>query len=295
MPLNHSLSITMCNIKLVLRLALILLVFGLIVFAAVTAILNPILGGLVDIVKQTNVDPDALINHPFITIRSQFIDPFVSYLKTVNLGATIAYIVLSYFVVNFFIFLTILPVSKVLYNKMTSGYDIGLFNAFVSTGFQNLLLTLILALFNVVVTIGLSVGVGALFVVCIRAKIYILLPFFVLLFIAALSAKTCLFAQWFPEICASQQKNIFIGIKNALRGTFKKFRKNFLCFFTVNTVWVTVVAVTLLPTIGAVPLITLPFFLVLESTLGLTLNFSFHQKKYFVNNGETIYNPTKLF
>lgn len=295
MPLNHSFSIALCNIKLVLKLAVFLLLFGLIAFAVLTAIFQPIFGSFINIIKNAEIDAQQFVNHPFVTVKTQFIDPFIAQAKTQNLGATVVYALLAYFVVNFFIMLTILPVTKVLYNKMTSGYDIGLFNAFVSTGFQNLLLTFILSLFSMVVAIGLTVGFGALFILCLRSKIYLLLPFLILLYIACLSMKTCLYAQWYPEICATQQKNIFIGIKNALRGTFKKFRKNFLCLFTVNVLWFAVVAATLLPTFGAIPLITVPFFLVLEATLGLTLNFSFHQKKYFVNNGETIYNPTKLF
>lgn len=295
MPLNHSISISLCNIKLVLKLALILLVFGLIVFAVITAITGPIFDGIMDIIKNTEVDASAFINHPISTIKTEFLDKIVSFLQTYNVGAVIWYSILTYFIVNFFVILTVLPVTKVLYNKMTSGYDIGIFNAFISTGFQNLLLTFIIAVFNVAVTIGLTVGFGALVYLSFQAKIYLLLPFLFLLYIAALSAKTCLYSQWFPEICATQEKNIFIGIKNALRGTFKKFRKNFLCYFTINVIWVAVICSTFLLSFGAIPLITLPFFIVLRSCLGLTLNFSFHQKKYFVNNGETIYNPTKLF
>ena len=285
----------MCNTKLIFKLALVLLVLAVLFFAIFFAIIDPLVDKIHDIVVTTEIDADAFINHPFVTFKEQIWDKCVNDLKGIDLGATIGYLLLTYFFLRFFALIPQLPVTKVLYNKMTTGYDVGLFNSLVATGFQNLLLSFILALIMTVLNIGLLVGFCALAYVCINGKTYVLLPFIILLYIALLAVKTCLFSQWMPEICASEVKNIFVGIKNALRGTFVKFRKNFLCFFTLDLIWFALVAATAIPSLGVIPLVSIPVFIVLRATLSLTLNFSYHKQKYFIDNGTTIYTPTKKF
>lgn len=295
MPLNHTFSLAMCNTKLIVKLALVLLVLAVLFFAVFFAILDPLIAGIRDIVAQTEIDPGEFINHPFVTFKEQIVDKCVDHLKTVDLGATIGYFFLTYFFFRFFCLIPQLPVTKVLYNKMTTGYDVGLFNALVSTGFQNLLLSLILATITTVLNTALLAGFCALVYLCMIGKTYVLIPFVILLYIGLLSVKTCLFSQWMPEICASEVKNIFVGIKNALKGTFTKFRKNFLCFLTLNLIWFAIVTATALLSVGVIPLVSIPVFVVLRSTLSLTLNFSYHKQKYFIDNGTTIYTPTKKF
>ena len=295
MPLNHSFTITMCNTKLIMKLALLMLLLALIVSALLFAVLNPVFVHLKEIVNVTEVDATEFINHPILTIKSVFVDQFIAYFKTIDTGALITYVILLYILVRFFIFLPQLPVTKVLYSKMTTGYDVGLLNAFIAMGLQNLLLSFLLALVASVIEIGVYIGIATLCYLCVKGAVYILLPFLIILGLAAMSAKTCLYLQFFPEICASDAKNIFVGIRKSLKGTFMRFRKNFLCTFTLNVALLGVIAATVLPTFGAMLLLLIPAYTVFLSTLSLTLNFSFHGQKYFVNNGETVYTPTKLF
>ncbi|MGN0768071.1 MAG: hypothetical protein ACI4M8_01830 [Christensenellales bacterium] len=295
MPLNHTFSLTMCNTKLIIKLAFMTAILVLIAFAVLSTTVMPVIRDLVEIISSTNVRPEDFINHPFVTLRTQIIDKCVAYLRQSDWRSMIGIIVAVYCCVRFFLTIPQLPLTKVIYSKMSTGYDIGLFNAFVSTGFQNLLLSLILSLVTSAINLGLLTGFMSLIGVSFRANAYVAIPFIIILFIAAYSAKSCLLSQWLPEICSSQTKNIFIGMKNAVKGTFVKFRKNFLCYFTLNVIWVAIFTATFVPSFGAIPLIGIPVFMVMRAILSVTLNFSYHRKKYFVDNGTTVYTPEKLF
>ena len=186
-------SITMCNTKLILKLALFLLVLAILVFAVLSAVLNPMISDLVKLISDTEVEASQFINHPFKTTKETFWDNCIKvYLNGKDLGTIITYLVLTYFFVRFFSLMPQLPVTKVLYNKMISGYDVGLVNSFIQTGFQNLLLSLILAIITTVLNGGLFVGFAALAVVCVRGGVYALLPFVILGYIVAISVKSCL-------------------------------------------------------------------------------------------------------
>lgn len=296
MPLNHTFSLTMCNTKLIIKLALLIIVLALIALAVLSSVIMPIISDIADIINSIDVTPDDLINHPIITVRTEFLDRIMDYLKASDWREVIGIIVAVYFCIRFFITVPQLPLAKVIYNKMSTGYDIGLFNAFVSTGFQNLFLSLILAIVTSAINIGLIIGFFSLMKLCFQGgAAFIAVPFIIIAFIAAYSAKSAILSQWMPEICASQTKNIFIGLKVAVKSAFSRFRKNFLCFFTLNIIWVGIFAATAIPTLGAIPLICIPGFIVMRSTLALTLNFSYHHKKYFIDNGTTVYTPEKRF
>lgn len=295
MPLNHTFSLTMCNTKLIIKLTVLIAALILIAFAVLATTVMPVLSELVDIISSTHVTAEDFINHPFVTLRTQIIDKCIDYLRQTDWKSTIGVVIAVYCCMRFFLTVPQLPLTKVIYNKMSTGYDIGLFNAFIATGFQNLLLSLILSLITSAINLGLIAAFVSLVSVSFKASAYIAIPFIIILFIAAYSAKSCLLSQWLPEVCASSAKNIFIGMKNAVKGTLMKFRKNFLCYFTLNAIWVAIISVTFLPTFGAIPLIGIPVFMVMRAILSVTLNFSYHRKKYFIDNGTTVYTPEKLF
>lgn len=295
MPLNHTFSLTMCNTKLILKLAILIIILLLIVFAVLSSVIMPMIKDIMDIIKSADVTPEQMLKHPFITLKEQYIDRCIDYIKASNWQRTLAIIISVYFCFRFFITVTQLPLTKVLHEKMCTGYDVGLFNAFISTGFQNLLLSLILSIIHTVFNIGLTLGFCSLVRVCFINDALIGLPFVCLLFIAAYSVKSCLLSQWMPEICASNTKNIFVGIKASTRGTFVNFRKNFLCFYTLNIIWVAIVTTTAIPTFGMIPLVSIPVFIVTRAILSLTLNFSYHTRKYFIDNGATVYTSEKRF
>ena len=295
MPINHSFSILMCNTKLVLKLTILILIIGLLLFSLIAGAIMPIVKDFASIIRDSNIDADQFINHPIQTVRTEIIDECINYLKTTKWETTLIYIILLLYALSFLFTLSKLPVTKVLYNKMISGYDIGLLHEFISTSFQNLLLSFILSIISFSISIGLLIGAWSLISLCLDADLLVLIPFVIILCLSVLSVRSCIFSQWIPEICASDSKNIFVSLKTAFNGSAKRFAKNYLCYFTINFILFAVIISTVVLSFGSIPLMCIPIYIVLSCALSLTLNFSYHQQKYFTDNGSTIYTPTKLF
>jgi hypothetical protein len=260
-----------------------------------STVITPVIDGVKQFITGIHVNADDFINHPFITTKTQIIDKCIDYVAEQNFGSIFGWLIGICLIARFLTLLPILPVTKVLYNKMTTGYDIGLFNAIVATGFQNLLLSLILTVCTAALDAALFVTAGILMHLCVIGGIPLLIPLVIILWLCGESARMCLFSQWVPNICASQSKNIFNAIKTSAKGTFKKFRKNFLCILTVNAIIFGVISTTFLPTATVIPFLSIPAFIVLYCALTLTLYFSYHEQKYYTDNGTTVYTPTKLF
>lgn len=296
MPLKHSIGILFSNLKLVWRLALFIVIIGLIAGAIIFSIVSPIIQDVIGFITGLTVDPDKFINHPFVTLREDIINKCLDFVKGSDLKVLIVTAVMSFWVIKFFMYLPMLPVTKVLHGKMKTGYDIGLVNAIVSTGFQNVLLSLILSVFTTITDLGLLSGCAALIYLCINNRsLIILIPVIIILYLCLHSLRLTLVSQWLPEICSQESKNIFNAFKSALAPTKKFFRKSFLCIFTLNFIVTSIVVTTALPTLFVTPVLALPIYIVLHSALCLTLNFTYHKDKYYLDSGTMIYTPEKLF
>ena len=295
MPINHSFQILNCNIKLVAKVAIFILIIGLIFSGIFYAILNPIITELTDLITGINIDADSFINHPINTTRDYIIQPIVEYLGSKNIGSVVGWFIGLFVVIKLLITIPILPVSKIVYTKMTTGYDIGLLNSTVSTGFQNILLSAILTIITSILDGGITIAIYELFMVCLNAKLIFLLPFILILGVCLLTIRMSLFCQIAPNIASLQLKNIFIGIGNAYKGTMVKFRKNFLCILVLNIFWITIMLITAIPTLFAVPILCVPLYMVHYCIMSNTLFCSYHQQNYFIDNGTTVYTPTKIF
>lgn len=295
MPLNHMFSITMCNTKLIVQLTFLIAILLLIAASVISACVEPVAKEISEIVMNSRMEPQELIEHPIKTVREKIVDPAIAHLKENNASRLIWIFVAIYFFVLYFLTIPQLPLCKVLYGKMLSGYDVGLFNTFISTGFQNLLLSLILSLVNAAVNIGLFIGLVFALELTFNAKAIVAVPFVLLAFGALFSLRSSIISPWLPEICASDSKNIFVGLKAGAKLSFKRMRKNFLCHYTLNLIFGIALCSTVIPTFGVSLIIGLPTFVVMRSILSLTLNFSYHRKTYYTDNGMTTYAPTRLF
>lgn len=297
MPIRNSFYVLMSNFKLVYKLLFFILIILLIAVAITFSIVNPIFEEYYDFLRdQFEYHTEEMIRHPIKTIQSffniflEYIDVNSSLINTKLLNLSLLFIGLRFFVV-----LPILPVTSVLYSKMTTNFDKGLFNSFVSILPQCLLYTLISSVVLGLVDLGLIVVLALLSVQLIKLLGFIALPVSLALAIGVFSLRMTLFCQWLPEICQNNGKKIFSAFKASIKPTFKQFSKNFICITVVNTLSVAIIMTTFIPTAGLIPMLLIPTFMVLYQSLYLALNFSYRKQKYFIDNGVTVYDPTKIF
>ncbi|MBR1748070.1 MAG: hypothetical protein IJ735_07725 [Clostridia bacterium] len=296
MPIKHSLSILVCNFKLVAKIFVFFLVILLVVGGLTIGVMKPIFDGFFTEL-QTNVPITAeeFFNHPILSMQ-KYVDMFGDYLTgNEHFGLQLFYLWLIIVVTGFLLRLPLLPVSKILHGKTTSGFDMGLLNAVVSTIGQNLLYSAVSALVLGTVDVGILVGCGYLAVALTKAIGLIALPIVALLVFILYAARMSLFCHWLPEICAQEKKNVFRAFATSLRPTGKRFVKDFICLFVLIIAGWSLAILTALPTFGAATLLIVPTLFTLYSAMCLCLNYSYKQQKYFIDNGVTVYNPVKKF
>ena len=296
MPIKHSLSILLCNFKLVAKLFVFFLVILLIIGALTIGIMKPVFDGFFNEVQtDVPISVEDFYKHPIVSIRT-YVNMFGDYLtQSENFGLQLFYLWLIIVVTGFLLKLPLLPVTKVLYGKTISGFDGGLLNGVVTTIGQNLLYSAVSGLVFGTVDTGILVGMTYFALVLSRAIGVIALPICALITFALFAARMSLFCHWLPEICESSSKNIFKAFVNSLKPTFKKFVKDFICiFFLIIAGW-SIAVLTAIPTLGAATLLIIPTLFTLYSAMCLCLSFSYKQQKYFTDNGVTIYNPVKKF
>lgn len=297
MPIKHSFSILLCNFKLVAKIFVFFLIIMLIASAILIGILDPVLKGFFqELQDEFPFEGDEIIRHPIRTLQ-EFAEHFSRFLEANSslVFKQLIYIWLLIMGSRFLMSLPVLPVTKILHSKMTTGFDMGLLNATVSTVSQNLLYCLVTSVVLSMIDILVFAGICYIIVGVIQLMGIIALPLSLLTVIVIYTLRLCIFCQWLPEICASKSKNIFLALKNSFKPAFKNFRKNFICLFVLMVSCVTIVLTTIVPTVGLFPLLLIPTYLALYSAMCLTLNFSYRQQKYFVDNGVTIYNPVRKY
>ena len=197
--------------------------------------------------------------------------------------------------IRFLITLCLMPVSKILHDKMTTGFDMGFNNAFISTLSQNLLFSVIC---SVVLTVIDSLLIfGILYALYGLVKLIGLfgIPIALILAVFIFSVRMAAVCMWLPEMNNQNSKNIFKALAAARKPTLKYFRKNTLCLMVINTVTLSLMLVSLIPTVGLLPILLVPTYLVLYTALCNALSYSFYQKKYFIDNGVTVYQSVKKY
>ena len=297
MPIYHSFSILFCNFKLVAKLLLFIFVIFLVAASILIGILNPVLDNFFEELQQEiPIDGDYFFKHPILSLQI-ILDYFTDFLENnpALVATRLVYIWLLVTGFKFFVSLPLLPVTKILHSKMTTGFDMGFLNATISTVKENLLFCLVSAIVLGIADLLIFAAMTYVFIGLAKLIGILSLPVSFLITLVIYSLRITLLCQWLPEMCASSSKNIFKALKHSFKPVFRNFRKNFICVFVILVTVSSVVLSTVLPTFGLVPILMIPTYIVLYCSLCLTLSCSFYHQKYFIDNGVTIYNPVKKY
>lgn len=295
MPIKNSFSVLLCNFKLVGKILFFILIIMLIASAVLMSIASPVLKAYFQkMQEEAPVSADEFLKHP-IKSMERFLDFFIEFTKEnpALVNTRVLFLILTLVISRFLLFLPMLPVTKILHQKMTTGFDAGLTNAFVNTLWQNLLFGLVFSIVIGLADIGILIGLVYLTSWLMSVIKILALPIGLLLALVIFSFRMTLFCQWLPEYFRNEPKNVFLSLGDGFKTCFKGFGKNYICIFVMTTVGFTLMSVSFLPTFGLMPALLVPTFMVFHSALCLCLNYSYHKHKYFTDNGVTVYNPIK--
>lgn len=198
MEFKHSLSIFSSN--LVLSYKLLLLIFVVFIIAAVlfVSIFNPLFDGLQDAleIEGLSLSFTEVIQDPINNISAiwRTATDYISD-NTSLIVSRFVFLSLLIMFARFFGSLALIPATKMLHNKMTSGYSDGLFASFVASLPQTLLFALVSSIIFTIIDLGLFFLAMLLFFGLYKIFKVSALFITLALLLAAFSIRTSLFSQ----------------------------------------------------------------------------------------------------
>ncbi len=296
MPIRNSFSILSCNFKLAFKILMVMIVIILIAVSITTAILDTLMEDFIEFFQSRMTSADEILSHPVAFTKNILIE-FSSFVESnqKEFNMSILNLVILIVCVRFLCSITILPTGKYLYSKLTTNFDSGLLNNFLTEIPKNLVFSLVTSV--VFSLLDLLILTASIFLCVYLLNFLGVVAFTVGLgfFIFGLSLREAIVCQWLPEILKNEKADIFKALALSMKPAIKQFSKNFICIFVLKLGFMGIVLATLVPTAGLLPLVFFPSYIVLSISLQLTLSFAYYRKKYYVDNGTTIYNPVKKF
>lgn len=296
MEFKHSLSILSSNLGLSYKLLLLIFIVFLIAAVLFVSIFNPLFDGLQQALELEGLSLSFydIIQDPINNITGIW-RTATDYLSSNTMLIVSRFIFLCLLVIfaRFFGSLALVPATKMLHNKMTAGYSDGLFASFVAALPQTLLFALISSIIFAVIDLALFFLTAMMFFWFY--KIFKVTALFISLglLIAAYSARVSLFSQWLPLI-VDGNKNIFKALPAAIKLSLKSFGTHYPMSLTIHMAFVAIIMTCTISTFGVLPIVSLPLYISIMCICSLTTYFNLMNRKYYTDNGFTVYTPKKF-
>lgn len=293
MEFKHSLSILSSNLGLSYKLLLLIFIVFLIAAVLFVSIFNPLFDGLQQALEIEGLSLSFydIIQDPINNISGIWrtaTDYFSS--NTMLIVSRFIFLCLLVIFARFFGSLALVPATKMLHNKMTAGYSDGLFASFVATLPQTLLFALVSSIIFAIIDLALIFLTTMIFFWLYKVFKVTALFISLGLLIVAFSARVSLFSQWLPLI-VDGNKNVLKALPAAIKLSLKSFGTHYPMSLTIHTVFVAIIMTCTISTFGVLPIVSLPMYISIICICSLTTYFSLMKRKYYTDNGFTVYTP----
>lgn len=295
MRFKHSLSIFGTNLSLTYKVLILIFIVGIIASALLVSIFNPLITGIKDEIAYEGMDLSIsdILENPVENISQIWnITSNFLYNNTTLIVTRLLFIFALVVLTRFFIALSHIPITKIIHSKMATGYSNGLFANFVATLPQTFMFALISSLIYALLDILIFTFCFYIFLAMFKIMTISAFLIFFALFIALLSARITLFSQWLAVI-SDGQRNVFKALVTGVKQSLKCFFSHYIMVLTVVIGYFSIIMATTIPTFGLLPIITFPMFIVMLCILNLTSYFNTMNRKYYTDDGVTVFNPEK--
>lgn len=284
---RYSLTMLGRNFDLVLKVLIYGFVLLLICSALLIAIVNPILNALnsnLDLSGRISDILSDLMNREHDDIIGRFVQDLGAVLSEISsqIFVAILLIILVVFIAKFFFSLIDVPLSEVIYGRMSQNFSVMFSNVLVSSLGKALLYSLI----NTAVTVAADTLIAVICYYFLRLMYLAIGPYAIsiaaLVFFGLLAARMALLGQWVPQIVC-EKKSVARAFRDSFKTSYKYFWKVMPVMFVVNILMFSMIMTTLILTFGLLPAMAIPFFLIQTATLNLVAYFTYNKKKFYVD------------
>jgi hypothetical protein len=198
-------------------------------------------------------------------------------------NTTIINSIIVYVIFMFFIQMTNIPITKVLYNKMSQGYDERFHMSLISTLILALKYSFVNAITGALLDLLIFVfGIVLLSLLFPLISIYsITIAVFVMLILLSIRIS---FTIMLPPIMVAEEKKVFKALVLSIKRTPKILNKIFIPVFIVIITTFAICMCTVAVTFGIIPIIIIPTYMVLMSAISLIVYFVDNKRKYYTTN-----------
>lgn len=283
MLLKHSLSITITNVQLVFKVLIYAFIVFFIGLAVLVTIVDPIMGAIGDgfnFVEFINrfinnlTEGDGAVFQSIINSVNRFAEEKPQELaKILGLG-TVVFVGMKYFFA-----LIVCPLAYVLSHKMTTHFTEGFFHAVVSVGFKGVgmasLYTLISAPIDILIIVGCFFLGRALTVVGIFGMIFAIVVGLLLI-----TLRLSIMGQWLA-VFIIENINFGLQFKRGFRAGIKSLSYTYPALLTLVLVEFGIVMTTLVPTFLIIPIVSVPFAIVMFVAVHLVNYYRANECNYY--------------
>lgn len=293
MQFKHSLSIFGVNLALSYKVLILIFIVVIIASALFVSIFNPLIAGIKEALELEGITLSAteILNEP-VEQLTKIWNTATEFLSDnyALLVSRFLFLALLMVFARFFISLAFLPISKILYDKMTTGYSGGLFQSLVATLPQTIAYAFFSSLIYSLLDIGIFfLSLWLLLFLYKIIKVSALLPTFTI-FLLLFTARIALFSHWLPIVCDGT-KNIFKALSQSFKSSLKSFGTYFPMALTMTIVYASIIITFLLTTFGLLPIVTFPMYMIFICIFNNVSYFNFKKRKYYTDEGITVYTP----
>ncbi len=293
MLLRHSLNVMLSNYKLAIKVFFISAILSLIVIAIFTAILNPILqavGADADFSEELSGATDRLI-HGDVSILDDLFHRVEYVLGSTDInvaGALAGSIVMAFILKVLFAFMSV-GAGYVMYNKMSTGCENGYLNAIVATFGKAVPYALIDGIVTVPVDLGMATGAYFLAKEMFAAMGLAGAMIAIFIFLLAITARISIVGQILP-VMLTDNVGFFKAFSKGVKRGAKAFKHIYPALLVLVMCIFGIISATLVPTLGIIPIASLPVMLVAYDAVNLIASFRMDGKKYHID--ERVLEPT---
>lgn len=293
MQLKHSLSIFSTNLNLTYKVLIFIFIILIIALAFFVSIFTPVIKDIrAEIeLEGASLAPRDILEDPVTELTKiwHIVSDFLSdnYMLLVTrflfLGLLLVF-------ARFFVSLAFVPISMIIYNRMTTGYSGGLFSSMVSTFPQTIVFAFFSSIIYSIIDLAIAfLSLYAFFFFYKLVNISAFMPAFAI-FILLFSLRISAFSHWLAVICDGE-KNIFKALGTALKSSAKSISTHYPIVLTITVTYFAIITCTLLPTFSIFPIVTFPMFIIILCITNLVSYFNFNQRKYYTDLGKTVFTP----
>jgi hypothetical protein len=256
--------------------------------AVLTSIVTPLINEIfvqVDIIEQLKIPIDHWLRGEITSSGELFraIRHAISF-KPDATGMVLVNVIILYVLLMFFMHMTNIPITNVLFNKMSQGYNERFHMSLIASLPKSIVYSFITAVTGSIIDLLIFFGCMSLLSALYTVFNIFTLTITIAIILILVAGRVTLFSQWAPIIIC-ENKKVLPSLLEAIKSMRSVFVLAYPSILLAMIIFFAIFMTTIAVTFAIVPIIVIPAYIVLLQCIGLTSYFTSKNRKYYISDG----------